>query len=67
MTRVTLTCKVCGYRARRDLARTASCRGVHETPSEPGRCPRGHGFLVRIDGRSVRVEGMHAEQLGGSR
>ena len=50
MTRVTLVCRTCGYRARRDLSNEAGSRGVHETSSEPGYCPRGHGLLRRTDG-----------------
>lgn len=50
MTRVTLVCPVCGYMARRELSFEPGSRGVHETSSEPGRCPAGHGLLRRADG-----------------
>lgn len=51
MTRVTLICRNCGYTCRRELGQyEAGCRGVHETASEPGLCPHGHGLLVRQDG-----------------
>ncbi len=50
MTSVTLICRECSYRARRPLMIEAGSRGVHETSSEPGRCPRGHGLLYRLDG-----------------
>lgn len=49
-TKVTLVCKECGYTARRSLTLEAGSRGVHETSSEPGLCPKGHGLLVRKDG-----------------
>jgi hypothetical protein len=49
-TRVTLVCKQCGYLARRSLMLESGSRGVHETSSEPGLCPNGHGLLVRQDG-----------------
>lgn len=51
MTRVTLRCPVCGHTARRDLANEPGCRGTRETCSEPAFCPRGHGEMVREDGR----------------
>jgi hypothetical protein len=50
MTRVTLVCTACGYKCRRELMMEAGSRGVHETSSEPGLCPNGHGLLVRQDG-----------------
>lgn len=49
-TKVTLVCKECGYKARRRLTLEAGSRGAHETSSEPGLCPKGHGLLVREDG-----------------
>ena len=49
-TKVTLVCKNCGYTARRRLSLEAGSRGVHETSSEPGLCPKGHGLLIRQDG-----------------
>ena len=49
MTKVTLVCKTCGYKARRELANIPGCRGVHETPSVIAKCPQGHGLLVRED------------------
>ncbi len=49
-TKVTLVCKTCGYKARRELTMEPGSRGVHETSSEPGLCPKGHGLLVRQDG-----------------
>lgn len=49
-TRVTLVCRTCAYEARRDLRLEPGSRGVHETSSEPARCPKGHGLLVRKDG-----------------
>jgi hypothetical protein len=49
-----LVCTVCGYKAKRTLVPTTACRGHHETPSEPARCPRGHGELVRVDGGAAR-------------
>jgi hypothetical protein len=50
MTKVTLICKTCGYTARRALTMESGSRGTHETSSEPGLCPKGHGLLVRQDG-----------------
>lgn len=50
MTNVTLKCKQCNYTARRPLMQDPGCRGVHETASHPGLCPKGHGPLVREDG-----------------
>jgi hypothetical protein len=50
VTRVTLVCMACGYKARRSLSMEPGSRGVHETSSEPGLCPKGHGLLVRQDG-----------------
>lgn len=50
MTNVTLRCSQCDYTARRPLLSQAGSRGVHETSSEPARCPKGHGELVREDG-----------------
>lgn len=50
MTRVTLLCPQCRYTARRQLMNEPGSRGVHETSSEPGLCPRGHGPLKRADG-----------------
>lgn len=50
MTKVTLICKTCDYKARRDLMDEPGSRGVHETASEPATCPNGHGLLVREDG-----------------
>ena len=50
MTRVTLICTNCGYTCRRELSMEPGSRGVHETSSEPGLCPNGHGLLVRKDG-----------------
>lgn len=50
MTRVTLVCPTCGHTARRGLMLEVACRGTHETISEPARCPKGHGLLVRKDG-----------------
>lgn len=50
VTRVTLVCPMCGYQARRDLSNEVACRGTHETSSEPGLCPHGHGLLKRKDG-----------------
>lgn len=50
MTRVTLFCEKCGYTARRELSFEPGSRGVHETSSEPGLCPNGHGLLIRQDG-----------------
>ena len=49
LTRVTLVCKECGYSARRDLMHTAAVWGVHNSISEPGLCPKGHGPLSRKD------------------
>lgn len=49
--KVTLVCLTCGHRARRELRRVAGCRGIHETPSEPALCPKGHGAMVRLDKR----------------
>lgn len=45
-----MVCQECGMRARRDLENEVACRGVHETPAKPARCPRGHGLMVRLDG-----------------
>lgn len=53
--KVTLICGTCGAMARRKLMHVPSCRGVHETPSEPALCPLGHGHMVRKD--SVNQEG----------
>jgi hypothetical protein len=51
VTKVTLVCRQCGYKARRALAwPVPGSRGTHETPSEPATCPKGHGSLVRSDG-----------------
>ena len=50
MTRVTLVCPTCHATARRDLTNEAGSRGVHETSSEPARCPKGHGPMRRADG-----------------
>ncbi len=51
--KVSLTCNTCGAKARRPLVRQAGCRGHHETPCEPALCPKGHGPMVRVDGRAV--------------
>jgi hypothetical protein len=53
MTRVTLVCKTCGYKARRDLMYEPGSRGIHETSCEPATCINGHGALVREDERVV--------------
>lgn len=50
MPSVTLVCRECDYKARRELTDEPGSRGVHETSSEPGFCPKGHGLLVREDG-----------------
>ena len=49
-TSVTLVCKECGATARRKLMLEAGSHGVHETSSEPARCPKGHGPMIRQDG-----------------
>lgn len=49
-TKVTLYCKQCKYKARRELSIEPGSRGVHETSSEFGACPSGHGPLWREDG-----------------
>jgi hypothetical protein len=49
-TSVTLVCKTCHHTARRKLLFEAACRGTRETPSEPAKCPKGHGPMVRKDG-----------------
>ncbi len=51
MTNVTLRCSTCGHTARRSLMNEPGSRGVHETPSEPASCPKGHGAMDRADGR----------------
>lgn len=51
---VTLVCKDCGKRARRRLTDEIGARGVHETSCEPAKCPQGHGYMVRLDGGTVR-------------
>jgi hypothetical protein len=48
--KVTLVCTQCSYQARRPLSQESGSRGIHETSSEPGLCPKGHGLLVRKDG-----------------
>lgn len=50
MPKVTLGCRTCSYKARRELSLEAGSRGIHETSSEPGYCPKGHGLLYRVDG-----------------
>lgn len=50
---VSLVCKTCGERARRKLTDEPGSRGVHETPCEPAKCPKGHGYMVRVDGGTV--------------
>lgn len=50
MTSVTLICKACGHKARRELSFEPGSRGVHETSSEPALCPKGHGLMAREDG-----------------
>ncbi len=52
-TYVTLVCTECGWTARRKLRFEPGSRGTHETPSESARCPKGHGSMVRADGRAV--------------
>ncbi len=49
-TSVTLVCKTCRHTARRKLLFEAGCRGTRETASQPAKCPRGHGAMVRQDG-----------------
>ena len=44
----------CSYTARAPLQRLAGCRGHHETPAEPRRCPHGHGELVDPPGANIR-------------
>lgn len=59
MTRVTLACPRCGHKARRALMFEPGSRGTRETCSEPARCPKGHGLLVRVDGtkqQQIRCE-----------
>lgn len=50
MTSVVLKCLKCKYTTKRPLLDQPGSDGVHETSSEPGRCPKGHGELVREDG-----------------
>lgn len=50
MTKVTLSCKFCSYKARRPLMIEPGNRGVSETSSEIAVCPNGHGILYRVDG-----------------
>jgi hypothetical protein len=50
MPSVTLSCQHCNYSARRALLNATACRGVHNTPSEPAYCPKGHGMMIRKDG-----------------
>lgn len=56
MLAVNLLCSTCGARARRpihDGVFSVGCRGVHEALSESAKCPNGHGFMVREDGRET--------------
>lgn len=55
ITRVSLICLTCGYKAKRRLLDQAACRGTHETASEGALCPKGHGALERTDGTVQRV------------
>jgi hypothetical protein len=63
-TRVTLVCPEpgCAYKARRDLSFEPGSRGVHETSSEPAKCPHGHGLLRREDGVPQEQWAVWAEQ-----
>lgn len=56
MPKVKLVCEKCGYEAKRELAWDIGSRGIHETASEPARCPKGHGSLVRKDGGSIQKQ-----------
>lgn len=50
MPKVTLYCRECSYKARRELQAECGSRGIRETSSELGICPKGHGLLYREDG-----------------
>lgn len=56
MTNVQLHCETCGARAKRPLLEQVSCRGTHETASEPAHCPNGHGEMIRDDGVIVETD-----------
>jgi hypothetical protein len=59
MPNVNLICQICGATARRPLTDGplgVGSRGVHETPSEDAKCPKGHGQMVREDGRRTVKE-----------
>ena len=47
---ITVKCPVCGKLARRKLMIVVACHGRKEAPTEPARCPSGHGRMVRTDG-----------------
>lgn len=64
MTRVTLVCRTCGAKARRDLMNEPGSRGTHETASEEAWCPEGHGRMERCDRGGVTIRGMlHKEPV----
>lgn len=56
MLNVNMICSRCDAKARRaihDGVWSVGCRGVHEAPSESAKCPNGHGFMIREDGRET--------------
>ena len=67
MTRVTLKCPKCGYRARRSLNNEPGSRGTHETSCEVAMCPKGHGVLERVDGVAVGSWEAHAARQKAKR
>ena len=66
ITRVSLICLTCGYKAKRRLLEQVACRGTHETACERAFCPKGHGVLERTDG-TVQRETAYGPLVVGSK